>query len=1022
MSIPQCLYKAGLSAVVCLLIIQSSAKCQTQDNAVKEYGLGPLVDMLNESAKASVAPGKHEAALAAADSLRYAEFAGVFKKGESVPAYVVQDKEGHVQGIYPRSTNPMESTARIGTGETSIRETTIKGTGDFYRPVETAIVPTSPNHLSAEANFDRFVNERVAEHLSSDQVRAFRQWVGETFAPGAATQLGAPLPAGSKGILAKGVKIFFDDRLLAQALGVNGGTATANDLVGLGQVLLASSDDAQMDRAFRGFANQQKARLVAQRPRIRLNQPVLISLRSVLSSLTVAKNDMALAGPESKSLGGITRINGYVWDRQADDIVLVGDVDANVEPIGLDNLLVALRSVWKDGNTPVVSLDPDPDMPRGGPNHSRVIGIPQDSRFARVMLDADYLMKLITDGIEPVSVSQFRSLKTILSTGTGKLTYSRFWFVPTQPSEGDIEVSSQEDIVLFTTGVELQTEALRLVNGGSVVGLGTQESGAVEVAHEMNEYFSSIEREKPIFRQLHGLFDVVLLCKVLREMGVQSSMLTTLANIPLAHWEVPETYPFAMVTFVAPDHQVHALGGGVTTQSHFGAREEIHYDDQPFDKLRILAHQLTEQHAVAMSIKGFDLEVVQPTQGSGAFDGAYKAFQEAVNLYSTNDVERAIGALDRSITLDGEFAEAFALRAVCRWQVHDLKGTQQDLAEATALAPRDDTIRTTAIQLYLAMGEDSTIDREDQMTRASVASVYYETAVALWSGSHDRRGASAACQRAIQLNPEYADAYELRAALRIEENDMKGAASDATEALRLRGNSGEAYRLRGIARLRSQDNESAYDDFTEAIKLSPQVSDNYCNRSAILKQWGSSDASERDMAMCWALEVDEYTRLLQKQPNNPALYLERGMAKLDAHMIASAVDDFSAAVNKDPQNAALAYVLRSEALHTLQRDQEAWSDASRAVELDREYALAYAERASADIGLGHPDEAIQDCTTAISKDPKLARGYFLRGYAKFSKGDNAGAIDDLQRAFQLDTDPNNRDLYKSLIDKARGAG
>ena len=57
-------------------------------------------------------------------------------------------------------------------------------------------------------------------------------------------------------------------------------------------------------------------------------------------------------------------------------------------------MIVALAFVYRDNRTPQVSLDPDPALP-AGPQVSRVLGIPPDSSFARVLLDADYAMKRI---------------------------------------------------------------------------------------------------------------------------------------------------------------------------------------------------------------------------------------------------------------------------------------------------------------------------------------------------------------------------------------------------------------------------------------------------------------------------------------------------------------------------------------------------------------------------------------------------------------------------------------------------
>ncbi|MBM3501171.1 MAG: hypothetical protein FJX74_21165, partial [Armatimonadetes bacterium] len=85
-------------------------------------------------------------------------------------------------------------------------------------------------------------------------------------------------------------------------------------------------------------------------------------------SLKVAQQRIEAAGqgwrerePEVLSLGGITRVEGFVYDQPNVDLILVGDQDETRADLTLDDLVVALRARFIYGEWPLVSIDPTPD-------------------------------------------------------------------------------------------------------------------------------------------------------------------------------------------------------------------------------------------------------------------------------------------------------------------------------------------------------------------------------------------------------------------------------------------------------------------------------------------------------------------------------------------------------------------------------------------------------------------------------------------------------------------------------------
>ena len=90
----------------------------------------------------------------------------------------------------------------------------------------------------------------------------------------------------------------------------------------------------------------------------------------------------------------------------------------------------------------------------------------------------------------------------------------------------------------------------------------------------------------------------------------------------------------------------------------------------------------------------------------------------------------------------------------------------------------------------------------------------------------------AAKDKAVELNPDDADAYVLRSAVKVDKGDLDGAIADDTKAIELNPNDADAYVNRGIAKRAKGDLDGAIADSTRAIELKPDDADAYVLRSA----------------------------------------------------------------------------------------------------------------------------------------------------------------------------------------------
>lgn len=809
---------------------------------------------------------------------------------------------------------------------------------------------------------------------------------------------------------AKGVRIHFDDRILARALNRFGDETTDADFVRIQQALSTATSAEQISAAFRTAANNEKARFIRETKKtVTVRNVVLVSLNAVARAAGGTPNK------EVRELGGIARVYGFVRVPETRDVVLVGGVEPGVPPVGLDNLVTALKAVWKDGVVPTVSLDPDPTSPIA-PQRVRVMGIPKATHFARIMLEADYEAKriILGDPTVRVRIASLKTYRTLLPRRPGGLTRSRLWLTPAQPDEGEIQVSSTQDVVLFETGVRVLTERMHIVNNCSA-GTGTTEPAAEEAVDSLTLHYARIEKQEPVFRQLHALFDLVLLSKILSQLEVDSPALEAVASLPRAAVKVPDTYPAVLTEFYDRNHRPIHLSGGVVTHSYLGARHRLHYDTVTMARLRRAARKLSDGTRIAARADGVILTLVVPK-------GRHPYFVEGLRALAAKKYRHAEGWLTRVIARDAFFGEAYVQRSQARAALGDLKGSRSDLERAIKLEPGDRFLRVIRFVLLMEMGMGVDQIKADTRTKSELADIIFERANAQNFMYRAPDAARASLDLVLKLNPRHADAYALRGWVRLLKRDFKAAYKDASMGVKLDPRSARSHSVRGAAGIAlgptdDEYYEDAYDDFTAAIKLAPEVPEWWYNRASVLNVWGNTIERDTDLARGHEAAIKRYTRLLKKRPDNAVLYVRRGEARVRAGEIKKAIEDYDAAIRKSPKMAP-AYLKRASACHALERYADAARDAETAIGIDARYARAYAARGAASYKLGKPDAALHDCNKAIALDSKLAYAYHIRALVKEERGDRDGAIRDWEAAQKAA--PARKGFYQQLIDHAKG--
>ena len=245
-------------------------------------------------------------------------------------------------------------------------------------------------------------------------------------------------------------------------------------------------------------------------------------------------------------LEGMVKLQYIVVDAANKDLFIAGPaepVDARntIRPLGkrtgrpvlhLDDLVVALRTVGPGRKARAFgcSLTHDPkavdrvaDLQKKirrvrpgqqgrvqsalreaiGPLTAQFFGVPADTRFAFVCVEADYQMKRISIEHDRPPV---RGLKSYLAFSSGTAMFNRFWFVANYPP---LKVS--EDGRIF----EIPQRGLKLLASNSPTDVKPSNPAAARFAELFTKKLPDLERSRPVFADLQNLADLAVLAALI---------------------------------------------------------------------------------------------------------------------------------------------------------------------------------------------------------------------------------------------------------------------------------------------------------------------------------------------------------------------------------------------------------------------------------------------------------------------------------------------------------------------------
>ena len=321
---------------------------------------------------------------------------------------------------------------------------------------------------------------------------------------------------------------------------------------------------------------------------------------------------------DMRYLAGLQRVRYVFYYPDSRDIVLAGPAEGWMADtagrvvgltsrrpvVQLQDLVVALRAFPPEGRaTPLIGCSIDPTQEglasmqqfvrnihlSGPPNayEVRMIaegvrtslglqtitinGVPPQSHFAQVLVEADYRMKLIGIGLEAPPVKMVSYVSRAKLSEVSRNAMQRWYFLP------DYQCVRQSDDKL---GMELVGDGVKLVGEDEVVTSSGQRKISARRKNRASQAFVAsftkkypeLAERSPIYAELRNLIDLVVATAYIQEQdfygkaGWKMELFGSEQSFPVEVYDIPKTVESAVNAIWQGNTLGTPIGGGVQIQ------------------------------------------------------------------------------------------------------------------------------------------------------------------------------------------------------------------------------------------------------------------------------------------------------------------------------------------------------------------------------------------------------------------------------------------------------------------------
>ena len=583
-------------------------------------------------------------------------------------------------------------------------------------------------------------------------------------------------------------------------------------------------------------------------------------------SLKVAQQRIEKAGvswrekePEVFKLAGISRVEGFVYDRANNDLILVGEKDETRAALTLDDLAVALRARFRYNEWPLVSIDPTPDTKKTEMQHVRFEGGIEDTEFGKSLYEADYRLKEISFGTVPPGIPTLKSVydrdldELQSSSGGGSKSSeinSRLWFYPINP-----HVVVREGVcVVRGLNVGVFTEVMSAkVDGNAVVDVRAFKSTFTDAfASDVNSRFEDLCKTQPSFNRMRGLQELVAVSKALEEMDERPDLSWWVEKYQVSKADTAKQTKVLRHRYDG-DKGGFELSGGV----HLTALV-----------MRLNAGDVSALREAVLKVRtkpdllSWDFVaaewIIPLGQGQAKPEDVAGLFQQAIFLQDRERHAEAISIYDEILKLNPNDADIYYNRGIAYHKKGDCDKAVADYNQAISINPEyADAYDNRGVACYEKGEYDKAIADYNKAISINQedAKAYYDRGNAYYKKcEYDK--AIADYNKAISINQEDAKAYNNRGNTYYKKGEYDKAIADHNKAISINPEDAKAYYNRAMDYCNKGNYDKAIEDFNKAISINPEYADAYDNRGVAYYKKGDYDTAVKDWRNFLELEPE----------------------------------------------------------------------------------------------------------------------------------------------------------------------
>ncbi len=474
----------------------------------------------------------------------------------------------------------------------------------------------------------------------------------------------------------------------------------------------------------------------------------------------------------------------------------------------------------------------------------------------------------------------------------------------------------------------------------------------------------------------------------------------------------------------------------------------------------------------------------------------------ASTYFAKKEYDKALSDFDESIKLDPILTGNYINRGLTRYYKNDLRGAMSDYDHVIKIEPNNHIAHYNRALLRAQVGDDNKAIADFNFVLANDPDNYtaYMNRALLKNDVGDIKGALADLDIVLKEYPDFYQGYYLRSEIKRKQNDLRSAEQDylyarkkeeqtkkdafagkesTTKTREKSDKTIDKFKLLVVAD-KEEEEKSKYNSETRGkvqnkqanIELAPTFVVSYyekendyqkfihynqdlenINKRNILSRkliiTNQEVALDSTQVAIHFASINEYSKLIDQQPENAVFYFARGIDYMLVQDFSSAIEDFTKATVIDPKftlayfNLAVTYTkqlkskdifpeLYSQAPRTelsismqVGADKPASSTSggnsdtdskairarleyesilksyNKIIELSPDFTFAYYNRAEIKSMQKDYRAAILDYNEIIRRDSDFAEAYYNRGLNRLQIKDNDRGLDDLRKAGEL---------------------